>query len=110
MAYTLSGGTRDQDTSQAAAQAMVDGFGINNLKVPPALHSNHTLGLAIDMAITWVGRLTVIDARGVKQTIRGGPRDRPKQKVNSHRGQLSASSTLCGMSYKDRNHWSVNGH
>jgi hypothetical protein len=52
----------DDTESRKGAQQMVTGFG---LAVPPAsvnapaLTSNHIVGLAIDMEITWTGTITV---------------------------------------------------
>ena len=97
----------DQVSSQIAAQAMVDGFGINKLKVAPALNSNHTLGLAADIAITWKGKLTVIDGNGITRQINGGPRD------STNKDLISIAATFDVIHFldvhKDENHWSVNG-
>jgi hypothetical protein len=85
----------------------VNAFGIQNLQVAPALNSNHTLGLAIDMSITWRGSLTVIDGSGVTRIIKRGPRD-------STNSDLIAIAATFGVIHfndvqADRNHWSFNG-
>jgi hypothetical protein len=57
----------DDAASRRGAQEMVSGFG---LAVPPksvnapALTSNHIVGKAIDMDITWSGTITVRDKNG----------------------------------------------
>jgi hypothetical protein len=97
----------DTDASQAAAMAMVRDFEIQSLQVAPALGSNHTLGLAIDMEITWKGDLTVVDGNGAKQTIKGGPRS------STNKDLIKVAATFDVIHFtdvqKDKNHWSVNG-
>jgi len=99
-AHTDTAGKVDLIASRNAAEEMVDAYGI---AYRPALRSNHTLRLAIDVTISWEGDLKVFDARGKAATI-GSPRT----------GQNSALIKV-GASYKviklisDPPHWSVDG-
>jgi hypothetical protein len=96
-----------QAQTLGAAREMIDGFGISKLGVAPALESNQTRGLAIEMAITWAGNLTVIDGQGKERTIRGGPRN----STNRHLIQIGATFGVIHdrnvVSGRDR--WSING-
>lgn len=103
-----SDGTYNAQQSIAAAQAMVDGYGIQDLDVAPALNSKHIQGLAIDMSISWSGDLTINNANGNAVTITSTPRT----------GMNGALATV-GASYgvikfvggaADKPHWSDNGH
>lgn len=66
-------------TAQAsidAARRMVDGLSIRRLRTKPALRSQHNVGLAIDMSISWTGTVSVKDALGKVVQINTGPRSR----------------------------------
>ncbi len=65
----------DQAKSEAAAQEMVDGYGINNLQVAPSLKSRHIEGNAIDMSISWSDSLKIKNADGTDVSITSTPRD-----------------------------------
>jgi hypothetical protein len=100
----------DQATSRQKAQEMVNGFGINKLKVAPALQSRHTQGKAIDMQVTWKGTLHVKrgDKDGTIATISSTPRD-------STNADLIAVGKTYGVIHfhkvaKDKVHWSTDGH
>src|SRR5205823_705192 len=69
--HTDSHGKPDLAASKAAAQQMVQGYGI---VFKPALKSRHTEGKAIDMTITWQGTLAIIDGTGTQVTITSQPR------------------------------------
>ncbi len=58
--------------SHPAAVAMAAGYKIVH---QPVLASQHTLGLAIDMDISWQGNLTIVDATGLQTTIGTLPRN-----------------------------------
>lgn len=64
-------GNVDLPASRAAAQAMVNGYGMAH---PAALVSRHTQRLAVDMSITWSGDLTINGADGKAVTITSTPR------------------------------------
>jgi hypothetical protein len=98
----------DQAKSQAAAQQMVNGYGINNLQVAPSLTSRHIEGNAIDMSISWSNSLKIKNAQGTVVLITSLPRDSTNEDLIS-----------VGKSYgvihfinknKDKPHWSTDGH
>lgn len=103
-----SAGVPDPTAALAGAQAMVNGYGIASLGVPPALNSRHIQGNAIDMTITWVGTLNLANASGELVTIATQPR-------TGMNAQLAAVGVTYGV-YKfvggaaDRPHWSADGH
>lgn len=101
-------GTYDGGRSTAAAQAMVDGYGIENLNVAPALNSKHIQGQAIDMTISWTGNLTINDASGSAVTITSAP----KSGMNSDLATVGASYGVIKFvgGASDKPHWSDNGH
>lgn len=98
----------DQKTSKDAAKEMVDGYGINKLKVPPSLKSNHIAGKAIDMKISWSGDLTIKNAKGDEVLIKTSPKDHTNRKL------IAVGKTYQVIHFietaKDKVHWSVNGH
>jgi hypothetical protein len=98
----------DPAASRQAAQQMVIGYGINHLKVAPALNSRHIEGKAIDMVISWPGKLKIKDASGTVIEITSTPRDETNNeliKVGRTFGVVHLINTL-----KDRVHWSTDGH
>jgi hypothetical protein len=97
----------DQARSLQAAREMVDGFGTEKLRVAPALESNPTRGLAIDMAITWAGNLSVIDGHGRRRTIRGGPRDSTNPRLMRVGATFGVMHDPWSRFGRDR--WSVDG-
>jgi hypothetical protein len=96
-------GQPDLVASKAAAQQMVDGFGI---VFEPVLVSRHTQGLAVDMTITWEGDLTIAQADTSLTTItslpRTGAENTDLHKVGKTYGVLKLVS--------DHPHWSSDGH
>ena len=86
----------DQAKSVQAARGMVAGFGIGGLKNPPVLESKETRGLAVEMAITWSGKLTVVDGGGKRRTYRGGPRNSTNRAL-IRIGKSFGSSTIWGL-------------
>jgi hypothetical protein len=98
---------KDDAKSKAGAKEMVDGFG---LAVPPksteapSLTSNHIAGKAIDMDITWSGKLKVKKKDGTEVEI-------------EYNADVNANTDLhkVGESYSvkklttDAPHWSHNG-
>jgi hypothetical protein len=89
--------------SQAAANEMVQGFGI---VFQPALTSRHTEGRAIDMDITWSRNLTIRDGSGAQVTITSQPRtgagNADLQRVGASFGVYKLAT--------DPPHWSSDGH
>lgn len=94
--------------SIAGARAMVNGYGISNLNVAPALNSNHTAGNAIDLATSWSKASVVItDANGKKVTIDSGAKNSTNPTL------ISVAKTYGLVHYTpvndDKNHFSPNG-
>lgn len=91
----------DDDASVKAAEAMVKGY---KLKVAPALSSQHTLGLAVDLNITWQDNLSVLKMDKTSTIISSIP----KTGMNTELWGV-------GLSYgvekraSDPPHWSSNG-
>lgn len=107
-AHEEADGSYDAERSTAAAQAMVDGYGIEDLKVAPALNSKHIQGLAIDMTIAWAGDLTINDASSNAVTITSAP----KTGMNPDLAAVGASYGVIKFVGRaaDKPHWSDNGH
>lgn len=88
--------------SWEAAKAMVHGYGLVHR---PSLTSRHTEGRAIDMTITWSGRIEVVDGEGARRVLSSA-------KGNWQNPDLWA----VGESYSvlklrtDPPHWSTDGH
>ena len=98
----------DAEVSKAAAQAMVNSYGIDpDNKVAPAPNSNHTEGNAIDMNITWKGALKVKQEDGTEKTINASPKD----STNSDLIEVGKTYGVIHLepAHKDPNHWSVDG-
>jgi D-alanyl-D-alanine dipeptidase len=99
--HRKANGAIDQAASKDAAEDMVDAYGI---VYEPALNSNHTARLAIDMTITWDGTLTVKNANDKDVKITGTPRTGQNStliKVGATYGVLKLKS--------DPPHWSEDG-
>jgi hypothetical protein len=98
----------DLANSKAGAEEMVNGYGIQNLGVAPALNSRHIEGKAIDLAVTWNGNLKIKQKDGSEKTISTTPR-------TSENADLIAIGKTYGLIHfdppaKDKNHWSTDGH
>ena len=100
--HRTKNGRIDYTASRQAAQDMVDGYDIS---FRPALASNHTLHLAIDMTLGWTGTLTIVNGAGKSVAITSAPQS-----------GLNADLITVGASYKvlklisDPPHWSEDGH
>jgi peptidoglycan hydrolase-like protein with peptidoglycan-binding domain len=91
----------DPETSRAAAQDMVDLFGI---AYEPSLTSRHIQGRAIDMTIGWTGTLRIKDKAGHTHAIgapRTGDANRDLHAVGASYGVIKLLS--------DPPHWSDDG-
>jgi hypothetical protein len=98
----------DDAKSKAGAEAMVTGFGLAvppDSNDPPALTSNHIAGRAIDMDITWTGKIKIKKQDGKEAEV-------------EYKADVNSNTTLheIGASYgvnkltSDAPHWSYNGH
>jgi hypothetical protein len=99
--HRRANGTPDLPAAVAAAAAMVEGYGI---AFKPSLTSLHTVGKAIDMTISWDGKLTVAQKNG-----------RPKEIASVPRSGLNHDLWAVGGTYgviklaSDPPHWSATG-
>ena len=98
----------DDQKSQAGAKEMIVGF---NLAVPPsstnppALHTNHSFGKAIDMEITWKGTINVKQHDGTLQPVTF------LADVNQNLKLHAIGATYGVMKLTtDAPHWSIDGH
>ncbi len=100
-------GIYSKDKSVAAATAMVNGFDIDDLKVAPALESEHTKRLAVDMTISWTGDLTIKTADGKSTTIKSDP----KSGMNKDLHDVGAGYGVIKYNRRgvDKPHWSSTG-
>jgi hypothetical protein len=92
----------DDAASIAAATEMVDYFWLAHR---PSLNSRHIDGRAIDMHITWTGKLKIVDGKGKTRTIsapRNGAENRALHAVGASYGVRKLVT--------DAPHWSSDGH
>ena len=101
-------GGYDAAASLAAAQAMVDAYGMHGLEVAPALNSEHTAGTAIDMAIAWTGTLTIANHAGAPVHIASLPRTGMNPDLKTVGASYGVIKFVGGAS--DIPHWSIDGH
>jgi hypothetical protein len=96
-----------REKSVAAATAMVNGYGMRNLRVAPALTSRHIEGKAIDMTINWTGTLSIRDAMGRTVDIS----TEPKTGMNADLHAVGATYMVIKFKGgdKDKPHWSTDG-
>lgn len=94
-------------SSRDAAVSMMTRFGLQNLKVQPALDSRHSLGLAVDISIGWRGDLDIFNGSDELISINSLPRTG----MNSVLKEIGASYGVIKYigGYKDVPHWSDNG-
>lgn len=94
-------GAIDLNASRRAATAMVNGY---NIAFRPALASRHTEGRAIDMTISWTGKLNVKKKNGTLTTISSTPR-------NGFNTELRSVGRTYGVTKNpnDPPHWSTDG-
>jgi hypothetical protein len=99
---------KDETKTENGAQQMVNGFG---LAVPPAstvapsLTSNHITGKAIDMTITWSGKIKIKNKQGIETEVEF------MENVNKNTSlHAIGASYLVKKLTIDRPHWSFDGH
>lgn len=98
----------DNEESVQAAQAMVDGYGMRNLHVPPALASRHIDGKAVDMSISWTGDLAIENADGTTATIKSDPKTGMNAELKTVGATYGVIKYVGGDA--DKPHWSSDGH
>ena len=98
----------DHDRAEDAAHEMVDGYGIANLQVAPALNSRHIDGRAIDTVLSWHGDVKIHFKNSFIKTIVGEPRD------STHPDLIATGASYGVIHMKpasaDKVHWSDDGH
>jgi len=102
------GGSYDKPSSIQAARAMLNAYGMQNLQTPPALNTRHTLGLAVDMSITWESELTIQKADASVVTITSTPRSGMNSDLRDVGASYGVVKFVGGAA--DKPHWSDNGH
>lgn len=93
--------------SVAAARKMVAALSISRLRTAPALQSQHNLGLAIDMSISWTGTVTIKNAEGNLVSISSFPRTGMNPQLIKIGAGYGVKKYHGGM--RDIPHWSNNG-
>lgn len=106
-AHTDEAGRYSKEKSVAGAKAMVDGYGLQNLKVAPALTSRHIQGDAIDMTISWEGTLTLKNASGTSVSISTEPRTGMNTELHAVGATYKVIKFKGGAA--DKPHWSTDG-
>lgn len=86
---------------------MCKDYAIENLETAPALVSNHTKGLAIDISIFWDKDLNILKNDGELISIKSLPRDN----MNKDLWTIGASYGVQRFRnpIKDKPHWSIDG-
>ena len=107
-AHVDAQGAFDRAASVAGAQAMVNAYGMQNLKVAPALESRHIDGLAVDMNIDWTGTLQIKIRNGTVVQVAGEPRTGMNPDLRVVGATYGVIKFVGGAS--DMPHWSDNGH
>jgi hypothetical protein len=112
-----SNGKLDISASANAAKEMVVAFGIDpKNSLPPALDSLHTVRKAIDLTISWTGKIKVKDAEGNEIEIDSEKSNMDNAGDINH--NLNEDLIKVGNSFglyklanpkSDPNHWSING-
>ena len=101
-------GNFDPIASVAAAEDMVEAYGMQGLNVAPALKSNHISGTAVDMAISWDGSLTIKQRDGTGVQIASLPRTGMNPDLKTVGASYGVIKFVGGAS--DMPHWSADGH
>lgn len=92
----------DDAASRAAAAEMVEYFWLAHR---PSLQSRHIEGLAIDMHVTWTGKLSIVDGKGKTRTIASTPRNGADNRALHAVGASYGVRKLVA----DAPHWSSDG-
>jgi len=107
-AHTDAQGAYSAAASVAGAQAMVNAYGMQNLKVAPALNSKHIEGLAVDMSIGWAGTLTINNKSGVAVEIDTAPKSGMNTDLHVVGATYGVIKFVGGAA--DKPHWSDTGN
>lgn len=105
--HTKIDGSYDREKSRQAAREMAAAYGMQNLRVAPALNSRHTQGNAIDMDIRWAGTLTIKNKAGEDVVIDSLPRDGMNTALHKVGKTFGVIKYHGGTN--DKPHWSTDG-
>jgi hypothetical protein len=97
----------DLAKSKAGAKEMVLGFDLAvppNSKVAPSLSSNHITGKAVDMTITWSGKIQVKKKNGQLVEIAYTPNPNNNKRLRDVGASYGVKKHT-----RDKPHWSVDG-
>ncbi len=100
--HRYANGRINYTASRQAAEDMVQGY---DIAFKPALSSQHTRRLAIDITINWSGTLSILDAHGKSVAIKSNPQS------GSNADLIAVGATYQVIKLvSDPPHWSVDGH
>jgi hypothetical protein len=100
--YRYANGRINYAASRKAAEEMVVGY---DIAFKPALSSQHTRRLAIDITVSWPGTMNILDAQGKNVAITSLPRS------GSNSDLIAVGATYQVIKLiADPPHWSVDGH
>jgi hypothetical protein len=100
--YRFANGRINYSASKQAAEDMVQGY---DIAFKPALSSQHTRRLAIDITVGWPATLNILDAHSKKVAITSLPRS------GSNADLIAVGATYQVIKLvSDPPHWSVDGH
>ena len=106
-AHQDDAGAYSRVKSVAGAKAMVNAYGMQNLKTSPSLTSRHIEGNAIDTTISWAGTLTINNASGTAVIINTEPRTEMNLELHAVGKTYGVIKFLRGD--RDKPHWSTDG-
>jgi len=85
----------------------VNGFGMQRLGVAPALDSQHTRKLAVDMSVSWSGTLTIKDKNDKSVTVKSSPATGMNKDLHAVGKTYGVIKYNAGG--EDKPHWSSTG-
>lgn len=106
-AHQDEAGAYSRVKSVAGAKAMVNAYGMQNLKISPSITSRHIEGCAIDTTISWAGTLTINNASGTAVIINTEPRTEMNLELHAVGKTYGVIKFLRGD--RDKPHWSTDG-
>lgn len=104
--HRTDSGAADPAKSRSAAIQMRDAYRVSPTSPLPALASRHTERNAVDMSISWVGTLKIVQKDGSTREISSSPRTG----LNAELIQVGVDYGVIKAQFKDDPHWSNDGH
>ena len=97
----------DIHASQDAARAMIEAYGIEDLKAAPPVDSPHVRGDGVDMSVSWDGIIPIRDAGGIEHVITSDAMDGVNEELVA---VAETYGLLYGGNFHDTwLHWSADG-